>query len=228
MINVRRSAARGHVELGWLDSRHTFSFGHYYDPRFMGFGPLRVINEDRVAPGAGFTPHGHRNMEIISYVVGGTLAHEDSTGSGGLIHHGEVQVMSAGQGIRHSEMNHSQTAPVHFMQIWVEPRTLGTTPGYTQREFPEADGLTLLVSADGRQGSLVIDQDVDLHRALLPAGGEAHLDLRHRQAWVQVIEGAMEVNGVALSAGDGAAITEAAALDLTTEAGVEALAFDLA
>ncbi|MFN3199786.1 MAG: pirin family protein [Bradymonadia bacterium] len=228
MISIRRSAERGQVNMGWLDSRHTFSFGSYYDPRFMGFGPLRVINEDRVTPGAGFPPHGHRDMEIISYVVEGALAHKDSTGSGGVIRPGEVQVMSAGRGIRHSEMNGSQKEPVHFMQIWIQPEKIGTKPGYADHDFGQAEGLTLLVSPEGREGSLTIGQDVDLYRGLLEADGSAHLDIRRNRAWVQVVKGSVTVNGELLRIGDGAAITETEALDLTTQGGAEVLVFDMA
>jgi redox-sensitive bicupin YhaK (pirin superfamily) len=228
MITIRRSAERGHVEMGWLDSHHTFSFGHYHDPRFMGFGHLRVINEDRVEPGQGFMPHGHRDMEIVSYVVDGALAHEDSTGSGGVIRPGEVQVMSAGRGIRHSEMNGSAEEPVHFLQIWLLPKAGGTEPGYAQRDFGRDPGLRLVVSPDGRDGSLPIGQDVDLHRALLPAGEGATLTLRRKRAWVQVVRGTLDVNGARLFPGDGASFTDTSALSLAAVDGdVEALAFDL-
>lgn len=227
MINIRRSAERGHVEMGWLDSQHTFSFGSYYDPRFMGFGDLRVINEDRVKPGAGFPPHGHRDMEIISYVVGGGLAHKDSTGAEGVIRHGEVQVMSAGTGIRHSEMNDSATEPVHFLQIWVLPQHKGNTPGYTQRDFGRAPGLALLVSPEGRDGSLPIDQDLDLYRALLAQGEGAQLTLKRPKAWVQVVRGEISLGDAQLRAGDGAALTEQAALEVQALTDAEILIFDL-
>ena len=227
MIDIRRSGERGHVNFGWLDSHHTFSFGSYHDPRFMGFGHLRVINEDRVRPGAGFGAHGHRDMEIISYVVDGGLAHEDSTGGKGVIRPGEVQVMSAGRGVRHAEMNGSATEPVHFLQIWLLPAATGGAPGYAQRDFGREPGLRLLVSPDGREGSLPIGQDADLHRALLPDGETATLPVRRHRAWVQVVRGTLEVNGARLNAGDGAALSEVSSLALAAVGDVEALLFDL-
>lgn len=227
MISIRRSTERGHVHMGWLDSHHSFSFGNYYDPRFMGFGHLRVINEDRVDPGEGFPPYSHRNMEIVSYVLDGALAHRDSTGTGSVIHPGDVQVMTAGRGIAHSEMNGSDTDPVHFLQIWLLPREGNTDPGYAERHFERADGLTLLVSPDARDGSLKIGQDVDLHRAILPAGQSASLPLRRNQAWVQVARGTLDVNGARLFPGDGAALTDTAVLELTAQEDAEALLFDL-
>ena len=170
MITVRRSEERGRVRMGWLDSHHTFSFGEYYDPQHMGFGDLRVINEDRVRPGQGFTPHGHRNMEIVSYVVSGALAHRDSTGGGGVIRPDDVQVMSAGRGIRHSEMNGSETEPVHFLQIWILPAQAETEPAYRERRFERSEGLTTLVSPDGADGSLPIGQDASIRRLLAAPG----------------------------------------------------------
>src|SRR6202165_219351 len=175
MISVRHAAQSGHADVGCLDSRHTFSFGDYYDPEQMGFGPLRVINEDRVSPGQGFGTHGHRDMEIISYVLEGALEHKDSIGTGSVIRPGDVQVMSAGTGIRHSEFNHSQTEPVHFLQIWVVPDRQGLPPRYEQKTFPDVDKrrkLRLVGSPDGRDGSILIHQDVELYDALL-ASGEA-------------------------------------------------------
>lgn len=224
---LRRSAERGHVNLGWLDSHHTFSFGSYHDPRFMGFGHLRVINEDRVDPGEGFMSHGHRNMEIVSYPVSGALAHRDSTGGEHTIHTGEVQVMRAGRGIQHEEMNASREDPVHFLQIWLLPREANTEPGYAQKDFGRTEGITLVVSPDGRDGSLPIGQDVDLHRALLPAGDTARVDVVRKRAWVQVVHGTLDVNDVRLFAGDGLAIVDADHLDLTAHDEVEALVFDL-
>lgn len=226
-IALRPSAQRGHADFGWLDSRHSFSFGSYYDRRHMGFGVLRVINEDRVAPGAGFGAHGHRDMEIVSYVVSGQLAHRDSTGGGGVIRPGEVQVMSAGRGVRHSELNGSREEPVHFLQIWLLPARAGTEPGYGQRDFGRRPGLTLLVSPDGREGSLRMGQDADIHRALLAEEEQARLDLRHHSAWVQVVSGELEVNGARLGPGDGAALERVSALELRALSPVEALAFDL-
>lgn len=224
---LRPSSQRGHTDLGWLDSRHSFSFGSYYDRRHLGFGVLRVINEDRVAAGAGFGAHGHRDMEIVSYVVSGQLAHRDSTGGGGVIRPGEVQVMSAGRGVRHSELNGSREEPVHFLQIWLLPARAATEPAYRQRDFGRAPGLTLLVSPDGREGSLPMGQDADLHRALLSEGQEAALPLRHHRAWVQVVSGQLEVNGARLGPGDGAALEGVSALQLRAHADLEALLFDL-
>mgnify|MGYP000161208402 CR=1 FL=1 len=227
MITIRRSEERGHANHGWLDSHHTFSFAGYYDPRFMGFGPLRVINEDRVDAGRGFGTHPHQNMEIISYVVHGALAHQDSTGSGGVVHPGEVQVMSAGRGVRHSETNGSQAEPVHFLQIWIEPSETGTEPNYAERFFERTLGATLLVSPDGREESLRIRQDADLYRVLLSPGAAETLTLRKDRAWVQVVSGTVTVDGTALRAGDGAAITDTRSLELSSDAEAEALVFDL-
>src|ERR1700730_11859366 len=175
MITVRHAAERGTANLGWLDSRHTFSFGQYYDPNHMGFGPLRLINEDRVRPGAGFETHGHRDMEIISYVLEGALEHKDSIGNGSVIRPGDMQVMSAGTGIRHSEFNPSKSEPVHFLQIWVLPDRQGLAPRYDQKTFPETEKrgrLRLVGSPDGRDGSIVIHQDTDIYDALLSSGDE--------------------------------------------------------
>lgn len=227
MIEIRRSEARGHAAWGWLDSHHTFSFGEYYDARFMGFGHLRVINEDRVLPGQGFGAHGHRNMEIISYVIDGALAHEDSTGSSGVIRPGEVQVMTAGRGIQHAEMNGSKTDPVHFLQIWLLPREANTAAGYAQKDFGRSPGLTLLASPEARDGSLAIGQDTDLYRALLAADERVTLSLRHDRAWVQVVRGTLDVNGARLFAGDGASLVDVRELSLHAHDDVEALVFDV-
>jgi len=232
MISVRRAADRGKANFGWLDSRHTFSFGEYHDPRQMGFGPLRVINEDRVSPGQGFGTHGHADMEIISYVLEGALEHKDSIGTGSVIRPGDVQVMSAGTGIRHSEFNHSKTQPVHFLQIWVVPDRKGIVPRYEQKTFADADKrgvLRLVGSSDGRDGSVVIHQDVELLASILDAGERVTRALSSgRKAWVQVARGAVAVNGHDLDAGDGAAIQGEPALDLRPKAGgAEILLFDL-
>ena len=227
-MTIRRSSERGHADHGWLDSRHTFSFAGYYDPRFMGFGPLRVINQDRVAPGRGFGQHPHRDMEIISYVVDGQLGHRDSMGNGSTITPGEVQIMSAGAGVVHSEMNASSAEPVHFLQIWIQPAELRTAPRYGQRRFPrDEDGLRLVVSGDGRDGSLRIQQDADLYRLLLTDGASLSHTPRHRRVWVQVIRGEMEVSGALLQPGDGLSVRDADALRLTASGEVEALVFDL-
>jgi redox-sensitive bicupin YhaK (pirin superfamily) len=232
MIALRPAAERGAANLGWLDSRHTFSFGDYYDPGHMGFGPLRVINEDRVRPGAGFGTHGHRDMEIISYVLEGALEHKDSLGTGSVIRPGDVQVMSAGTGIRHSEFNHSQTEPVHFLQIWVLPDRQGLAPRYDQKTFPQSEkrgALRLVGSPDGREGSILIHQDVELYDALLVKDSLASHELRAgRKGWVQVMRGTVDVNGKAASAGDGVAVEGEAILTITSRAdNSEILVFDL-
>jgi quercetin 2,3-dioxygenase len=232
MITIRPGDERGVANFGWLDSRHSFSFGHYYDPNHMGFGVLRVINEDRVKPGAGFDTHGHRDMEIISYVLAGALEHKDSLGTGSVIRPGEVQRMTAGTGIRHSEYNPSKTDPVHFLQIWILPEREGLAPGYEQKTIPGADNpgrLRLIGSRDGREGSVTIHQDVDLYAGLFGAGERARLDLRPgRNAWVQVARGEVDVNGARLNAGDGAAITDAEAIEIEGRKGGEVLVFDMA
>ena len=231
MIVLRPAAERGRAEYGWLDSRHSFSFGSYHDERHMGFGALRVINEDRVAPGAGFDTHGHRDMEIVSYVLEGALEHRDSIGTGSVIRPGEVQRMTAGTGIRHSEFNASRTAPVHFLQIWILPDRTGLPPGYEQKAFPAAERqgrLRLVASRDGREGSLRLHQDVDLYAATLPAETSLRFPLRPgRRAWLQVARGAVRLDDTRLAAGDGAAITDQASLELAGEGG-EILLFDLA
>jgi redox-sensitive bicupin YhaK (pirin superfamily) len=232
MINVRHAAERGAANFGWLDSRHTFSFGDYYDSKQMGFGPLRVINEDRVRPGAGFGTHGHQDMEIISYVLEGALEHKDSIGTGSVIRPGDVQIMSAGTGIRHSEFNHSVTEPVHFLQIWIVPDREGIAPRYDQKTFPDAEKrgrLRLVGSPDGRDGSIIIYQDVDLFAALLDRGEHVTHALRPgRKGWLQVARGAAVVNGHELDTGDGAALEGEPALNVKAKAeGTEILVFDL-
>ena len=232
MIKVRLAAERGAANFGWLDSRHTFSFGDYYDPEHMGFGPLRVINEDRVRPGAGFGTHGHQDMEIISYVLEGALEHKDSIGTGSVIRPGDVQIMSAGTGIRHSEFNHSVTEPVHFLQIWIVPNREGVAPRYDQRTFPDADKrnrLRLVGSSDGRDGSIVIYQDVELFATLLDGGEHVtHAWRPGRKGWLQVARGTVVMNGHELDTGDGAALERESALTVIAKAtGTEILVFDL-
>jgi quercetin 2,3-dioxygenase len=232
MIIPRRADDRGRAALVWLDSRHTFSFGDYHDPAHMGFGPLRVINEDRVIAGAGFGTHGHRDMEIISYVLEGALEHKDSIGTGSVIRPGDVQVMSAGTGIRHSEYNHSQSAPVHFLQIWVIPARTGITPRYDQKTFSDDDKraqLRLVLSGDGRDGSIVIHQDADIYASLLQQGQTVSQRIEPgRKGWVQVLRGGIEVNGQPLAAGDGASVDHESKLDITaTGDATELLLFDL-
>jgi quercetin 2,3-dioxygenase len=232
MITARHAAERGTANLGWLDSRHTFSFGQYYDPNHMGFGPLRVINEDRVRPGAGFETHGHRDMEIISYVLEGALEHKDSIGNGSVIRPGDMQVMSAGTGIRHSEFNHSKSEPVHFLQIWVLPDRQGLAPRYDQKTFPASEKrgcLRLVGSPDGRDGSIVIHQDTDIYDALRSSGDAVTNNLMTgHKSWVQVVRGSVEVNGAAADAGDGVAVEDEAVLTVMSHADdSEVLVFDL-
>ncbi|MEQ1575270.1 MAG: pirin family protein, partial [Vicinamibacterales bacterium] len=217
MIVRRPAAERGRADFGWLDSRHTFSFGEYYDPRYMGFRALRVINEDRVKPGHGFGTHPHRDMEIISYVLEGELGHKDSMGTGSVILPGDVQRMSAGTGVLHSEMNPSPNNPVHFLQIWLMPAARGIEPSYEQKTFAAAEKrgrLRLVAAHDGREGALTIHQDADLYAGVLGAGEGTRFELRPgRHAWVQVVRGAVTLNGEALNQGDGAAVSEESALD---------------
>lgn len=227
MITVRRANDRGHFNHGWLDTSHTFSFADYYDPKFMGFRTLRVINEDRVGAGEGFGTHGHRDMEIVTYVLEGALAHRDSTGGGGVLRPGEVQRMSAGTGVRHSEMNGSDAEAVHFLQIWLLPERGGIAPGYEQKAFDDRkDRLRLVASRDARDGSLTIHQDVDLYAAQLDGTSVTHTFKPGRAGWVQVARGSVTVNGEQLAAGDGAAIEGEGEVTLKGE-GAEFLLFDL-
>ena len=232
MLQIRHATDRGRAELGWLDSRHTFSFGEYYDPRHMGFGPLRVINEDRVQPGQGFGTHSHRDMEIISYVLEGALEHKDSLGTGSVIRPGDVQRMSAGTGVQHSEFNHSRSELVHFLQIWIIPDQQGLQPGYAEKKFPEAEKrgqLRLVISADGRDGSIPIHQDADLYAALLKEDETvAHRFAPDRNGWIQVARGAVTANGTPLSAGDGSAVVNEERLSIRGTADAEVLLFDMA
>jgi redox-sensitive bicupin YhaK (pirin superfamily) len=235
MMTVRRSEDRGRFDHGWLDTRHTFSFADYRDERFMGFSDLRVINEDRVRAGEGFGTHGHRDMEILSYVLEGELGHRDSMGNGSVIRPGELQRMSAGTGVTHSEMNPSRDRAVHFLQIWILPRERGLAPGYEQRAFPEGERrgrLRLVASADGRDGSLTIHQDASVLAGILAPGDRVrHPIAAGRAAWVQVARGEVAVNGERLRAGDGAAAVDEVALDLAGVPGAgedaELLVFDL-
>lgn len=229
---IRRAGARGAANFGWLDSRHSFSFGEYYDPAHMGFGPLRVINEDRVTPGGGFPTHPHRDMEIVSYVLEGALEHKDSMGTGSVIRPGDVQRMTAGTGVTHSEYNASDEEPTHFLQIWIIPERVGLAPGYEQKRFePEEKRgkLRLVASRDGREGAITIHRDVDLYATLLAKGERlTHRLAPGRAAWVQVAGGAIAVNGERLEAGDGAAVSDSADLRLEGLAEAEALVFDMA
>ena len=232
MIVRRPSDARGLADHGWLKSRHTFSFADYYDPEHMGFRGLRVINEDRVEPGRGFGAHQHRDMEILSYVLEGELGHRDSMGTGSVIRPGDVQRMSAGTGVTHSEMNPSPVNPVHFFQIWLLPAARGIAPGYEQKTFPDSEKqgrLRLVAASDGRDGAITIHADANLYAGLLAAGQSARLDLpAGRHGWVQVARGEVTVNGEALAPGDGAAVSDERAIDLTASSAAEVLVFDLA
>lgn len=232
MITIRNRDERGAVNMGWLDSRHSFSFGHYHDPAHMGFRALRVINDDRVIPGAGFPTHGHADMEIVSYVLDGALEHKDSLGAGSVIRPGDVQRMSAGTGIRHSEYNASREESVHFLQIWILPERPGLAPGYEQKTVADTEKhgrLRLVGSRDGRDGSVTIHQDVDLYAALLDGDESAAFTLRPgRHAWVQVARGQVRLNGLLLKEGDGAAVSDETTLTLDGGIGAEVLLFDLA
>src|SRR5262245_5268921 len=231
MISLRRSDERGHTDLGWLDSRHTFSFGDYMNPAHMGFRTLRVINDDRVQPGRGFGTHGHRDMEIVSYVLEGELEHKDSMGTGSVIRPGEVQRMSAGTGVLHSEFNPSRTQKVRFLQIWILPEREGTTPGYEQRHFPEGERrgkLRLAASRDGRDGSLTLQQDAAIYLALLSPGTQVSHDIaKGRHAWIQVASGEVNLVQHRLGEGDGAAISGEPRVTVTGVTDAEILLFDL-
>jgi redox-sensitive bicupin YhaK (pirin superfamily) len=235
MITVRPSRERGHAELGWLDSHHSFSFSDYHDPKHMGFRALRVINEDRVTPGRGFGTHPHRDMEIITYVLDGALEHKDSMGTGSVIRPGDVQRMTAGTGVSHSEFNHSKTAPVHFLQIWIVPEAARLAPSYEEKRFPEAErsNQLRLVAAPpavaAREGAVAVHQDVSLYATVLDAGASVtHPLAPGRHAWVQVVRGAVDLGGKRLAAGDGAALSDEAAVTLTAGEVSEVLVFDLA
>ena len=231
MIEIRKSAERGHADHGWLNSFHTFSFAGYQDPRHMGFGPLRVINEDRIQPGTGFGTHGHRDMEIVSYVLSGALAHKDSMGNGSTIKPGDVQRMSAGSGVQHSEQN-AAPEETHFLQIWIEPDVTGIAPGYEQKHFDEASRrgrLRLIASSDGRDGSVRIHQDASMYAGLLDGDERAVLALQPgRRAYVHVARGAVNVNGQPLAAGDALKASGVSEIVLEQAKGAEVLVFDLA
>lgn len=232
MITVRRSNERGHFDHGWLNTYHTFSFDQYYDPRYMGFRNLRVINEDFVAAGRGFPKHGHRDMEIITYILEGALKHEDSIGNGSVIRPGDVQRMTAGTGVRHSEQNASDQERVHLLQIWILPNTVGLDPGYEQKAFSEDERrgqLRLIASEDGREGSVLVHQDVSLLASVLPAGQEVeHAIDPLRYAWIQVARGSVEVNGEKADQGDGAIAVGESTLRISAQEDAEVLLFDLA
>jgi redox-sensitive bicupin YhaK (pirin superfamily) len=231
MLELRRSAERGHVDHGWLDSYHSFSFASYYDPQHVEFGPLRVINEDRVIPGAGFATHSHQDMEILSYVLEGELAHKDSMGTGSVIRPGDVQRMSAGRGVTHSEYNHSQGTVVHFLQIWIKPNVLGISPAYEQKRFDENEKrgrLRLIASPDGAEGSVTVHQDARVHAGLFDGAESASLALAPgRRGYVHVARGTLSVNGTALTAGDALKLTDTSPITLAGGRAAEVLVFDL-
>jgi len=232
MITKRPAAERGQTQTGWLDSRHTFSFNRYYDPRWSGFRHLLVINEDFVAPSGGFGAHSHSDMEILTYIVSGSLKHGDSMGNSSVIRAGEVQRMSAGTGVTHSEFNPSAEEPVHFLQIWITPERRGGAPGYEQREFSDEERrgrLRLIASPGGGEGSVTVRQDASVYSAILAAGDEVVHELRPgRSAWVQVVKGSLRVNGTELNAGDGAAVSGEERLTIQPSEPSELLLFDLA
>jgi redox-sensitive bicupin YhaK (pirin superfamily) len=231
VFEVRRSEDRGHADHGWLKSAHSFSFADYFDPEHVEFGVLRVINEDRVAPGGGFGTHPHRDMEIISYVLAGELAHQDSMGNGSVIVPGDVQRMSAGTGVYHSEANHSRSTPVHFLQIWIRPDRVGVPPGYEQKHFAPGEKrgrLRLVVSGDGAQGSVRINQDARMYAGLFDGAEHAALEIaRLRRAYVHVIRGTISANGVQLAEGDALKLEDTAMLELADGIDAEVLVFDL-
>lgn len=230
MITIRQSKDRGQANFGWLDSHHTFSFGHYHDPEHMGFGPLRVINDDRVLAGSGFDTHGHRDMEIISYVLEGAMEHKDSMGNGSVMRPGEVQIMSAGTGVRHSEFNHSKSEDVHFFQIWIMPETDGLTPSYAQKDFSEVRNgkLALVAAGDAREGALKINQNADLYASIVSEGDKlTHTFAPARIGWLQVASGQLLLNGEQLNEGDGAAISDESTVTIEAKSAAEFLLFDM-
>jgi redox-sensitive bicupin YhaK (pirin superfamily) len=232
MITIRRSNERGHFDHGWLNTYHTFSFDQYYDPRYMSFRTLRVINEDFVAPAHGFPKHGHRDMEIITYILEGALKHEDSMGNGSVIRPGDVQRMTAGTGVRHSEQNASDNERVHLLQIWILPHTVGLEPGYEQKAFTEderRERLRLIASEDGREGSVQVHQDVTLYASILASGNEVeHAMDERRYAWIQVARGAISVNDEKANQGDGVIAVGESRLRINAAEDAELLLFDLA
>ena len=232
LINLRKAQDRGHFDHGWLNTYHTFSFADYYDPKYMGFRALRVINEDRVQPGQGFGTHGHRDMEIITYVLEGALEHKDSLGTGSIIKVGELQHMTAGTGVRHSEFNPSKSDMVHLYQIWLLPDRSGLSPSYDQRQFGEAEKqgkLRMVASPDGAEASLRIHQDARLYLATLGAGRTvAHVLARGHHAWLQVLQGSVDLNHQSLAEGDGAAVSDEEKLEVRSHGGSEIMLFDLA
>lgn len=231
MLQIRKSNARGRADHGWLRSQHSFSFADFYDPDHMGFGPLRVINEDQVQAGRGFGTHSHRDMEIISYVLDGALEHKDSMGNGSVLRYGDVQRMSAGTGVAHSEYNHSRTEPVHFLQIWIEPNAKGIAPSYEEKHFDAAakqGALRLIASSDGREGSVLIHQDASIYASLMNGADQlSHALAPGRLAYVHVVRGQVTVNGMLLSTGDALKLSDERAVTLAEANDAEILLFDL-
>ncbi|OEZ96754.1 pirin family protein [Duganella phyllosphaerae] len=231
MLQIRKSEARGAANHGWLDSKHSFSFGSYHDPDHVGFGPLLVINEDRVQGSQGFGTHGHRDMEIISYVLSGALEHKDSMGTGSVLHYGDVQRMSAGTGVRHSEFNHNADEKVHFLQIWIQPNQVGIPPSYEEKNFTvesKLGNLRLIASSDGREGSVLIHQDASIYASILRSGDALeHKLAAGRSAYVHVIRGGVTVNGTALKGGDALKLTAENLVTLGNATDAEVLVFDL-
>lgn len=231
MLQVLKNSQRGAADHGWLQSNHSFSFGHYYNPEQLGFGPLLVINEDRVQPARGFGTHGHDNMEIISYVLSGALEHKDSMGNGSVIRYGDVQRMSAGTGVTHSEFNHSSTERVHFLQIWIEPNVNGIAPGYEEKHFDSAaktGQLRLIASPDGSNGSVMIHQDARIYASILNGGAPlTHALAADRTGYVHLIKGQLEVNGIKLTTGDALKIQDEASIEFSNAVEAELLTFDL-
>jgi redox-sensitive bicupin YhaK (pirin superfamily) len=231
MIELRPAAERGHANHGWLDANHSFSFADYYDPRHMGFGPLRVLNDDRIGAGAGFPTHGHRDMEIVTYVLDGELAHKDSMGNGSVIRPGDVQRMSAGTGVMHSEFNNSKTQETHLLQIWIEPKFRGTAPGYEEKRFEANDKrgqLRLIASSDGSEGSVTVNQDIKLYAGLFDAAEEASISLAQgRRAYLHVARGEVQANGVVLKEGDALKLVDEKEIRISGGKNAEVLLFDL-
>jgi redox-sensitive bicupin YhaK (pirin superfamily) len=231
MLEIRKSEERGHANHGWLESKHSFSFASYYDPRHTGFGPLLVINEDRVAPGMGFGTHAHRDMEIISYVLSGALEHKDSIGNGSVLRPGDVQRMSAGSGVRHSEFNGSPTEPVHFLQIWIQPNVLDIAPGYEEKHYPlesKRGRLRLIASGDGRDGSVTIHQDASVYATCIDGKDDVeHMLAFGRRGYVHVVRGTVWANGTQLHGGDALKLTRETSVKLVDAVDAEVLVFDL-
>jgi redox-sensitive bicupin YhaK (pirin superfamily) len=231
MIELRPAAERGHANHGWLDAHHSFSFADYYDPRHMGFGPLRVLNDDRIGAGAGFPTHGHRDMEIVTYVLDGELAHKDSMGNGSVIRPGDVQRMSAGTGVMHSEFNHAKDRETHLLQIWIEPKFRGTAPGYEEKRFDANDKrgqLRLIASSDGSEGSVTVNQDIKLYAGLFDGAEEASVSLAQgRRAYLHVARGEVQANGVVLKEGDALKAVDEKEIRISGGKDAEVLLFDL-